>query len=357
MDNITSPEEAKQFLRGLGLTVDEGAVGRVVDILLGESGDSLYSVYAQRPGPPICGKGTVYKIKRLCEAGKLAPWVEYRSYASTTKKTTYGEETHARTLRALAKKLARGIKLPSLSNRELWDSLSLEFRPGKYCLSIGTVDIDEDGEIKVRYGDVGADFAAPCVVQQLHSHLESSGSARLSELVGDEGMLANWVAAVGQYSEAIMAFLKTVTGVVKDEAPVTLDDEAKPGLTKWFIITVWMDAIQQAGDRAWIHNSWYRPPSRIPNTSLWMQDCGVYRIAIARSERSLKTFRNWHKELRHHFAGDPLARRITVEGREIDKLSDEIEQRLSEFRVMASLPGHCRICRPCSELTSACCHE
>lgn len=342
MAGITNSEQAKQFLRRLGLTVDEAVVRQVVRILQGKTSDSLYSVYAQRPDKqlPICGKGSAYKIKRLYAADKLAPYLEYLSRASATKQETH----HTRTLRALAGRLAGAINMPSLFNSDLWDSLPLEFRPGKYCLSIGAVEIDEDGEIEVRYYDVGADLATPYLVKRLYSHLESSGCARFSELAGDKGELASWVAAVGQYSEDLMALLKIVTDQVTDRANVNFRNELRPGLTRWFITTVWVDAIQLAGGHSWIIDSWYKPPSIIANTNLWKLDCGTEPICIVGSKKTLETYENWHKQLRHRYASETLAKRIATKGQELRDIADEIRQRLWEFSHTEQLPGHCEHC-------------
>ena len=299
---------------------------------------------------------TEAQVHQLSDALQ-ARWREVRSQVEQERPTEPPTESqsykaHEKTMRALAGELAARIELPSLFNRELWDSLPLEFQPGKSCLSIGAVEVDEDGEIRVRYCDVDDYSATPRVLKGLYDHLESSGFSRFSELMGDKGEIASWVAAVGQYSEALMAFLKIVTDTIRGAAKVNLHDEVKLGLTRWFIITVWIDAIQQAGDHTWIHNSWYRPPSKIPDTRLWKQDCGAYRIAIRRDEESLTHLLRLHKELRHRCASHPLARSAAIKGREIDNTSEGIRQRLYEFRDMASLPGHCEICRPSSEQTS-----
>lgn len=75
-------EEAKQFLRGLGLTVSEGVVRKVLlalpHILHGERGYSLYEFYhGRRGGKRILAKPTAYKIMRLYKAGELKPYVDY----------------------------------------------------------------------------------------------------------------------------------------------------------------------------------------------------------------------------------------------------------------------------------------
>lgn len=56
-------------LKGLGLTVDLEVVREVATRVVQRK--PLYPLYASRVGPPLTAKGTVYKIKRLIEAGKL----------------------------------------------------------------------------------------------------------------------------------------------------------------------------------------------------------------------------------------------------------------------------------------------
>jgi hypothetical protein len=80
---ITTPEAAQRFLRGLNLRADAEVVRGVVDVLRKRSERTLYDLY--KPGrrrdgserTPICGKGTVDKISRLYREGKLAPYLEY----------------------------------------------------------------------------------------------------------------------------------------------------------------------------------------------------------------------------------------------------------------------------------------
>ena len=85
VDKLTNSEDAKRFLLGLGLHVDEGVIKQVVKILSGKADRSLYSLYAARPDkpPPVCGKGTAYKIKELYDKGELEPYLAYLSRKPT----------------------------------------------------------------------------------------------------------------------------------------------------------------------------------------------------------------------------------------------------------------------------------
>ena len=80
-DKLNNSEDVKKFLRGLGLHVDEGVVQQVVNVLSDKSEQSLYSLYATRKDvqPPVCGKGTVYKIKKIYDKDELKPYLAYLS--------------------------------------------------------------------------------------------------------------------------------------------------------------------------------------------------------------------------------------------------------------------------------------
>ena len=75
MDSSADQGQGRQLLRRLGVRVDQKIVATVVRRI--RRGDTLYSPYS--PGeegqPPVCGKGTVYKITRLYETGELATWL------------------------------------------------------------------------------------------------------------------------------------------------------------------------------------------------------------------------------------------------------------------------------------------
>ena len=78
-------DDAKRFLQGLGLHIDEAVVSQVVNVLSGKAHQSLYSLYATRPDKPapVCGKGSVYKIKKLYDEGDLQPYLDYLSGSLT----------------------------------------------------------------------------------------------------------------------------------------------------------------------------------------------------------------------------------------------------------------------------------
>ena len=63
------------FLRGLGLRVDLGTVRKVANQVVSHA--PLHPLYASQGTIPVAGKGTVYKIKRLIEDGRLDPLLRY----------------------------------------------------------------------------------------------------------------------------------------------------------------------------------------------------------------------------------------------------------------------------------------
>lgn len=262
-----------------------------------------------------------------------------------TEQESYKETSHKRKMRKLAKELAERINLPSLWDKDLWRDLPVDFQPGKYSLPIGAVKIGKDKQIHVNYYDVSANFAAPHLVKGLYGHLSTSGLSKFTGLVSDKGKLKVWEGEVGQYSRELLMFLKLIVDEVKGyRAKVSFHDEAKPGLTKWFIAIAWNDALQKATGYSWIDDSWYKPPENIPNTSLWKLNCGAYAIGIARSKRTLKTYEKWHKKLRVKYAENPIAKDIGAKQQELRNIAEEIRQRLQEFSDMERLPGHCELC-------------
>lgn len=78
MDNMKSrqDQDREELVRRLGLRIKEVVVREVVEAILGRK--PLYDLQRlgiRRDGTarmPICGKGTVYKIKRLLETGGSA---------------------------------------------------------------------------------------------------------------------------------------------------------------------------------------------------------------------------------------------------------------------------------------------
>jgi hypothetical protein len=308
--------------------------------------------YSERWVRQMCIDGKIEAHKITDDARKwLIPASELKKLKAGSNSTgkpgkePYEETAHKRKMRGLTKELAGKISLPSLWDRDLRRDLPADFQPGKYSLTIGMVQIDGDKQIKVNYYDVSAGIAAPYLIKSLYSHVSTSGLSRFAELVGDKGKLDDWVNGVGQYSQALLRFLKLITDEVKGyRAKVIFHDEAKPGLTKWFIVTAWNDALQKAGGYSWIDDSWYHSPESIPDTSLWQIRCGSYGIAIAKSKKTLKTYENWHKKLRVMCADGPLAKQIAAKYQELNKTAEELRQLLREFSHMERLPGRCELC-------------
>ena len=284
-------------------------------------------------------------IERVAESVKIQ---QQKPQEAVVEQEPYEETSHKLKIREVAKALAETISLPSTWDKDLWRDLPIEFQPGKYSLSIGVAEIADNGQMKVSYYRIGAGNAEPHLVKGLFNHLNTSGLSEFAGIVGDKGKPNNLVGKAGQYSQALLMFLKLIADEVKGyRAKVNFHDEPKPGLTKWFIITVWNDVIQKASGHSWIDDSWYKPPESIPDTSLWQLKCGSYGISIARSKKTLATYKNWHKKLRVKHAEHPLAIDIAVKDREMGNIAQEIRQQLQKFSDMEHLPGHCELCQCC----------
>jgi hypothetical protein len=129
---------------------------------------------------------------------------------------------------------------------------------------------------------------------------------------------------------------------------VNFNDEEKPGLTKWFILTVWNDALSKAGGHNWINDAWYKQTEPSTPSDFWQLKCGAYIIGNANNNKMLEGYENWHKKLRLTCAGDKLAKTITDKYQELNENVLDIKQRLAEFSDIERLPGSCALCNESS---------
>ncbi len=97
-DKLESNEDVRQFLAKRGVRVDEGVVRKVVETLRGKTGLTQYDLYAHgeyrdgRGREPICGKGTVKRIKDLFKRGDLDLYVAYLDSLTELKSEDEGSE-------------------------------------------------------------------------------------------------------------------------------------------------------------------------------------------------------------------------------------------------------------------------
>ena len=258
-------------------------------------------------------------------------------------KDSFKEPEHTCKIRELARALAGKIILPALWDKDLWRDLPLDFKPGKYPLPIGGVEIGKNKLVKVNYYDLGAGLEAPHLVEGLYSHLGTSGP-EFAKLAGDKGSIRQWAGEVEKYYEETLGLFRVITEKVQGYGvKVHYHDEAAHGLTRWFAITIWRDAIHKAGGYSWIDDSWYQPPESLPDVGLWQLRCGAYVIGIAESQEALVEFENWHKNLREIYAEDETAKEIAAKSRELESAAKEIRQRLQEFGDVERLPEHCKL--------------
>ena len=71
MDNVSNPDQAIRFLKGLGLLIDEDVVRRVVTAMSNGESTCRFWKAGQRDSS-ICGKGTVSKLKKALQR-RVAP--------------------------------------------------------------------------------------------------------------------------------------------------------------------------------------------------------------------------------------------------------------------------------------------
>jgi site-specific recombinase XerD len=262
---------------------------------------------------------------------------------ASIKQDSYVETPHVQKIRELSKSLAGSISLPSHWDTNLRRDFPHEFKPGKYYLPVGLVEIDSDKQIAVKYYDIAARVGEPHLSKALLNHLSTSGLSRFEDIVGDNGQLNNLISKAGHYSQELLTLSKLITDEVdRTGVKVNFKDDEEFGLTKWFTFAIWNDAIQKAAGRSWINDSWYIYES-IPG-SKWQLRCGPDVIGIAEKENILTTFEDLHKTLRAKYARDRLARDIIDKELDLNNLAQEIIKRLHEFGDMNRLPGRCELC-------------
>jgi hypothetical protein len=341
-------ETIKRLIIGLCRRRSPAEVIKYIESLKSQTGFSTLCDDARSLGLPFYGVDWQELMEAVPSEKTIRKWLAHEKAGRSTRSTEpYGETPHGQKIRVLARTLAERINMPSLWDKGLWRDLPIDFQPGKYYLPIGTVDIDEQKQIQVNYYDVRTNFAEPHLIKGLFSHLSTSGLARFSELIGDignKGKLDNLIDQTGQYSQALLEFLKLIGDEVRGHrTKVNFHDEMRPGITGWFILTIWKDALDQAGGYPWIHESWYKLHGRIPGGSLLQLNCGGKTMGIASNEKTLKTYEQWHKKLRAKYAEHPLAKDIWTKGQELSGIVLDIRQQLQEFSDMEPLPGHCEL--------------
>ncbi|MFC1947743.1 hypothetical protein ACFLXY_07485 [Chloroflexota bacterium] len=259
-------------------------------------------------------------------------------------------KSHRETIQRLSQSLTNNLKLPSVMDKDLWRFLPLEFKPGTYYLPIGQLDVAEDGEIKVNLPEISAGIAEPHLVQALLNHLSTSGESRFSGLAVEIGKLETLRMKSSHYSELMVslykALLDSFTGT---GAPIHDSDDIKPGLTKYFFITAWVDVVLKTEGHIFIYDGWYKPPEVIPGTGLWKIKCGAFDIAIAEDTQTLATYETQHQNLRKRYLNSTLVKEISHLGLELEVLSSEIRQALLEFDDKSELPGLCQLCSRSTE--------
>jgi hypothetical protein len=264
----------------------------------------------------------------------------------TAKPGWYEETPHRQKMRDTAKSLAAQIRLPSILGKDFLRDFSIELEPGTHSWALGSIDVSEEKQIKFTYHDPANMVAEPHIIEALYSHVGTSELTKFTELVGEEGKLQSFIYETGKYLQELHKFLQLIVDEVQGYgSELNFNDEVKPGLTKWFAKTVWVDALQITGGFPWIDESWYSLSKSNTLSGLWQLRCGAYILDNESSKDILTTHKDWHKNLRAKYAGHQLAKDIYAKSEEINTAAQEIKQRLEEFSDMDHLPGHCGLCQ------------
>jgi hypothetical protein len=244
-------------------------------------------------------------------------------------------------MRELARKLADSINPAALWSEDFMQRAPVEFQPGNYPFSLGLINVDKSHRIRVQLHQIGIGIAEPHLVKSLYSHLRTSGP-KYAQLMGEGGAFDVWASGASQYLENSLKFLKTVVGGVKElNTKINFRDDVKPGLSRWFILTAWKDAMQNTNGHPWIEDSWYQPPENVSGANLWQLRCGAYIIALADGKDALAKYETLHKQLRAGFAERSMVKNIAADYNKLDEIARDVKQRLLEFNDEECLLGYC----------------
>jgi hypothetical protein len=356
MYKLNNSEDAEKFLKGLGLHLDEVVVRQVVNVLSGKAHQSIYSLWATRPDkpPPVCGKGSIYKIKKLYDEGELQPYLDYISDTLTideakaeqtkeakhdipkesqTEQKPYEETPHKWKMRELAARLKDEITLPHIV-----DSFIDDLKPQRLLLGRGMfpISIANKGEIKVDLSIEG-ETEITHLYQALCSHLRTGGFSEVLDKID------TWRSAVVDNLQECHRLLRLVRERLEKTYNVSIpgEDRGQPGITKWFPITICADAVYQARGKPWIDDSWYRYETYGGGVAL---KSGAYGIYNGKPDEDLKPYQEAHIKLRGRYATSKLAKVVAEQRKKLDEAVADLRQQLQKFIDIERLRGHCELC-------------
>ena len=87
--------------------------------------------------------------------------------------------SHRETIQRLSHILTDSLKVPSVLDKDLWQRLPVEFKPGTYTLTIGQVEVNEAGELTVHRSEVSTGVNKPHLMKAFFDHLSTSGGSQV----------------------------------------------------------------------------------------------------------------------------------------------------------------------------------
>lgn len=318
-------------------------VRQVVNVLSGKIHKSLYSLYAIRSDKPapVCGKGTVDKIKKLYDEGKLQPFLDYLSNSLTiseakadqekeaepdvpkesrTKQVPYEETPHKQKMRELAGEVAKRVKLPLAFCRFIQ-----ERKPGFWPIGDGfLVYINETGD-----AELVLDFEGH-LYEGLFNHFLTGG---FSDVVSN---IDDW---------------KEKTGKIMIESHELLN-EIKTDIEKDYNISLLTCYAEETGFTTYFLESIYGSVILgIKGTGLSGYDLDVHNLSYygclicsGLPTEDLESCRDTHIKLIEKYMVTDQAKQVGEKVKNIKEIETNIQQRLERFIDMERVPGWCELC-------------
>jgi len=356
MDKLNNSKDAKEFLRDLGLYIDEEVVRLVVNVVSGRVHQSLYSLYTTRPNKPVpvCGKGTVDKIKRLYDIGKLQPYIDYISDTMTTgeasneqimetkddvpieapsRQESYVETPHKQKMRELAEEVTKYLSLPDplFSPRVKYPPLpdfnfyeQRSFRETS-CLALITKTFNKWARV----------VSESHLYEGLFCHL------RIGELSYIADKINEWILGASNLLDEAALLFEYVEKDLKEEYEIHFCDDDFPvlshrspfGIVPHFITSICNYAIHGVQ----------------PDISQYSEHSHAllfngHIIFYEGASDKLRDVMNTHIELINKYIKDPSAIGVGNDDKWVREIEKDVRPELLKFKDVERLPGRCELC-------------